>query len=171
MWHDGSVNTLSDFTKTWSLFLNLWPWHHSSIPHLLFVFTVISPVCFQDSFHKFNPNCHNWSACCIFHCLICWINSMVNLSSCLKFDPWVGKIPWRRKCQPTPVFLSGKSLGQRNLAGYSSCGCRVRHDWATEPFLFCFHSDFMYTQHVHTHRHTQIYFSWALGSSYKSNSV
>ena len=35
------------------------------------------------------------------------------------FDPWVGKIPWRRVRQPTPVFLPGKSLGQRNLMGYS----------------------------------------------------
>ena len=34
-------------------------------------------------------------------------------------DPWVGKIPWRRKWQPTPVFLPGKSHGQRSLAGYS----------------------------------------------------
>ena len=30
------------------------------------------------------------------------------------FDPWVGKIPWRRAWQPTPVFLSGESHGQRN---------------------------------------------------------
>ena len=36
------------------------------------------------------------------------------------FDPWVGKIPWRRKWQPTPVFLPEKSHGQRSLAGYSS---------------------------------------------------
>ena len=35
------------------------------------------------------------------------------------FDPWVGKIPWRRNWQPTPVFLPGKSHGQRSLAGYS----------------------------------------------------
>ena len=28
------------------------------------------------------------------------------------FDPWVGKIPWRRKWQPTPVFLPGESHGQ-----------------------------------------------------------
>ena len=34
-------------------------------------------------------------------------------------DPWVGKIPCRRKWLPTPVFLSGKSHGQRSLAGYS----------------------------------------------------
>ena len=35
---------------------------------------------------------------------------------------WVGKIPWRRKWQTTPVFLPGKSLGQRSLAGYSPWG-------------------------------------------------
>ena len=38
------------------------------------------------------------------------------------FDPWVRKIPWRRKWQPTPVFLLGKSHGQRSLAGYSPWG-------------------------------------------------
>ena len=36
------------------------------------------------------------------------------------FDPWVGKIPWRRARQPTPVFLPGECHGQRSLAGYSS---------------------------------------------------
>ena len=36
------------------------------------------------------------------------------------FDSWVKKIPWRRKWQPTPVFLPGKSHEQRSLAGYSS---------------------------------------------------
>ena len=39
-----------------------------------------------------------------------------------KFDPWVRKIPWRRKWQPTPVFLPGESRGQRSLAGYSPWG-------------------------------------------------
>ena len=38
------------------------------------------------------------------------------------FDPWVGKIPWRRAWQPTPVFLPGESHGQRKLAGYSPWG-------------------------------------------------
>ena len=35
------------------------------------------------------------------------------------FDPWAGKISWRRKLQPTPVFLPREFYGQRNLAGYS----------------------------------------------------
>ena len=39
-----------------------------------------------------------------------------------KFDPWIGKIPWRRRWQSTPVFLPEKSHGQRSLAGYSPWG-------------------------------------------------
>ena len=39
------------------------------------------------------------------------------------FDPWVGKIPWRRAWQPTPIFLPGESHGQRSLGGYSPWGC------------------------------------------------
>ena len=35
------------------------------------------------------------------------------------FDPWVGKIPWRRRWQPTPVFLPGEYHGQKHLVGYS----------------------------------------------------
>ena len=35
------------------------------------------------------------------------------------FDPWVRKVPWRRKWQPTPIFLPGKSYGQRSVMGYS----------------------------------------------------
>ena len=38
------------------------------------------------------------------------------------FDPWVGKIPWRREWLPTPVLLPGKSHGQRSLAGDSPRG-------------------------------------------------
>ena len=37
-------------------------------------------------------------------------------------NPWVGKIPWRRAWQPTPVFLPGESHGQRSLAGCSPWG-------------------------------------------------
>ena len=40
----------------------------------------------------------------------------------LEFDPWIGKIPWRGTWQPTPVFLPGKSHGQRSLAGHSPWG-------------------------------------------------
>ena len=59
---------------------------------------------------------------------MCWaplVTLMVRI--CLQcrrpgFDPWVGKIPWRRKWQPILVFLSGEFHGQRSLACYSLCG-------------------------------------------------
>ena len=38
----------------------------------------------------------------------------------LGFDPWIGKVPWRRKWQPTLVFMPGESHGQGSLVGYSS---------------------------------------------------
>ena len=38
------------------------------------------------------------------------------------FGSWDGKIPWRRKWQPTPVFLPGESHGQKSLVGYSPQG-------------------------------------------------
>ena len=54
------------------------------------------------------------------------------------FNPWVRKIPRRRKWRPAPVFLPGKSHGQRNLVGYSLWGSqRVRHNLATEHTRMC----------------------------------
>ena len=54
-----------------------------------------------------------------------WVNRASEVKSiCLQcwrpgFDPWVRKIPWRRKWQPTPVFLPGEPHGRRSLVGYS----------------------------------------------------
>jgi len=54
-----------------------------------------------------------------------WLNSEESTcnagDACEKhrLDPWAKNIPWRRKWQPTPVFLSEKSHGKRNLVGYS----------------------------------------------------
>ena len=48
-----------------------------------------------------------------------------------EFDPWVGKIPWRRKWQPSPVFLPGESHVQRSWPGYNPWGRKERlRDWA-----------------------------------------
>ena len=55
-----------------------------------------------------------------------------------RFDPWVRKIPWRRKWQPTPVFLPRKSQGQRSLVGYS-------------PYS---HKESHMTERLNTHTHT-----------------
>ena len=49
------------------------------------------------------------------------------------FSPWVRKNPWRRKWQPTPVFLSGKFHGERSLMGYSPLGdIKLRYDLVTK---------------------------------------
>ena len=41
------------------------------------------------------------------------------------FNPWIRKFPWRRKLQPTPVFLPGEFQGQRSLLGYSPWGVEI----------------------------------------------
>ena len=68
---------------------------------------------------------------------------LVVKNSCLfrrhRLNPRVGKIPWRRTWQPTPVFLLGESHGQRCLVGYSPWGCKESD--TTEQL----------SMHVHTH--------------------
>ena len=68
------------------------------------------------------------------------VNNCLQCRRCLRleFDPWVGKIPWRRKWQPTLVFLPGKSHGQRSLVGCSPWG---RKESGTAEA----------TEHAHTH--------------------
>ena len=54
------------------------------------------------------------------------------------FSPWVGKIPWNRKWQPTPVSLPGKFHRQRNLAGYSPWGLKelgTPEKWSTHIYI------------------------------------
>ena len=63
------------------------------------------------------------------------------------FDPWVRKIPWRRKWKPTPVLLHGKFNGQRSLAGYSPRGHKE--------------SDTTVKLNTHTHTYTHTH-TWAI---------
>ena len=58
-----------------------------------------------------------------------WLSGKESACQCrrckrCRFDPWVGKIPWRRKWQSAPVLLPGKFHGQRSLAGYSPLGLK-----------------------------------------------
>ena len=75
----------------------------------------------------------------IFHIgLAWWLSSKEFTCQCrrCRFSPWVRKIPWRMKWQPTSIFLPGEYHEQRNLADYSQWGCkRVRHDWAIKQQL------------------------------------
>ena len=71
--------------------------------------------------------CTNYfSLCtCIISGLPRWLSEKGFICQCRRCElsPWVGKIPWRRKWQPTPI-LPEKSLGQRSLAGYSPWGSK-----------------------------------------------
>ena len=63
------------------------------------------------------------------------------------FDPWIGKIPWRRKWQPTPVFLPGEFHGQRSLVGYGPWGHKESDmtEWLTMLLnIFCFYWIFIF---------------------------
>ena len=60
--------------------------------------------------------------------------------------PGIGKVPWRRKWQPTLVFLPGKSHGQRSVAGYSS--------WSHKALSTTERAFVQVRVHAHTHRHT-----------------
>ena len=56
-----------------------------------------------------------------------------------ELDPWVRKIPWRKKWQPTPVFLPGESHGRRSLMGYTVHGiAKSRTRLSDFTFTFTF---------------------------------
>ena len=63
----------------------------------------------------------NWYCCCGLPWWIRWQRICLQCRR-LGFDPWVGKILWRREWQPTPGFMPGEVHGQRSLEGYSPWG-------------------------------------------------
>ena len=96
---------------SWKYNLHSVAWNPFPIDHLPILFLFFQP----------NSNGHN-----DFSNYCCSRSSVVKefAFKCRKrrFNSWVRKIPWRRKWQPTPVFLPGKFHGQRSLAGYSPWG-------------------------------------------------
>ena len=64
------------------------------------------------------------------------------------FDSWVGKIPWRRKWQPTPVFLPVESC-RIDRGAWQATVAKVRHDWARARVHARTHT------HTHTHTHSR----------------
>ena len=92
--------------------------------------SVGAPYAVQQGHQPWSPlhnNSHVWPWKAIFPGSVCdqglprWLNGKESTCQCRRhgFDPWVGKIPWRWKWQPTPVFLPRKSHGQRSMVGYS----------------------------------------------------
>ena len=82
--------------------------------------------------------------------------SDVKESTCMQetwVHPWVGKIPWRRARQPTPVFLSGKSPWTKEPVGLQSMQLqRDRHKWARVRACE--------RMHTHTHARTHTYLAF-----------
>ena len=135
LWH---MSIFPSFVKMNNVSLFVCIYHilliHSSLDDC---FHVLSLGCFHV-FAIMNSDA-TWVLSCVFKTMfsIIWdvylyvrfgaslVAQMVkNLPPCGKsgFNPWVRKILWRRKWQPTPVFLPGKFHGQRSLVGYSSYG-------------------------------------------------
>ena len=99
-----------------------------------------------------------------------------------KFDPWIGKIPWRGKWQPTPVLMPGEFHGPRSLVGYSPWGCKKLEmteginsnksdhecnacnkiqtlQWLTEPDVTATFASF---SHSHSQSHWSPCYSWEI---------
>ena len=100
----------------------------------------INTISFLNVTEKYNSqnrqDCRDWGASLVAQTVKCL---PIMREGRPGFDPWVGKIPWRRKRQPTPVLLPGKSHGWRSLVGYSPRG-RKESD-TTERLHFHFHRD------------------------------
>ena len=92
-----------------------------------------------------------------------WLSGKEPICQCKRhrrhgFDPWVRKMPQRRACQPTPVFLPGKSPWTEEPNGLQSMGLqRVRQDWSNWVCVCmpaCAHTRTRAHTHTHTHTHT-----------------
>ena len=75
-----------------------------------------------------------------------WLRAKESTCQCRghRFDPWVRKIPWRRKWQHALVFLPRKSHGQRSLVGYSPWG----HKESDTTEQLCTHGVFSRFNHI-----------------------
>ena len=90
-----------------------------------------TPFLLKDSSHSSGYNIVTWIKFSHSHPfwasqVAWWVKNppAVQESRRCGFDPWVGKVPWRKAWQPTPVILRGEFHGQRILEGYSPWGHR-----------------------------------------------
>ena len=75
----------------------------------------LKPICFLENFLIRTMYLIQWASQKELAC-------QCRRHSTGRFDPWVWMMPWRQAWQPSPVFLPGKSHGQRSLVGYSRWG-------------------------------------------------
>ena len=108
------------------------PSDNASLPSVLSRSSAHDPALDAGSLLSIHSPLHTTSKsfpliCFRAHIPICDCYSLSGKESTCKckrcrFNPWVGKIPWRRKWQPTPVSLPGESHGQRSLGDYIPWG-------------------------------------------------
>ena len=125
-------------------------WDHQSLP-----------LC-RRPHHTVNK----WTGIYIRDGLPRWLSTIEIAYQCrrCRFHPCTGKIPWRRKCQPTPVFLPGKIPWIEEPDGLQSMGSQtVRYDWMTEhtahkpgSLFLLFFSWFQLTQNTHYHKNVKL---------------
>ena len=79
-----------------------------------------------------------------------WVKNLPQWRRCkrLRFNPWVGEIPWKRAWKPTPVFLPGDSHGQRSGRLQSVLSQRVKHDWSDWAHMHTLFSSVQFSRSV-----------------------
>ena len=120
-----SLSMMMTFLWRWRV-LQPFSWSHSFqktcllAPYtpLFFIFFVTMVISLAQTLNSSHLVSHHKR---VLICLLRWLSGKEPNCQCRRwrFDPWVREIPWRRKWQHTPVFLPGKSHGQRSLAGCS----------------------------------------------------
>ena len=121
-----TITTSKTIDKDSKMFSRIEPTTHT--------FSVVHPMSFRVAFFQLgiNNTCMNCVWLHFFksrvispwaHLVAPWYRICLPCRRC-GFDPQVREIPWRRKWQPTPVFLLGKSCGQRSLGELQSMGSR-----------------------------------------------
>ena len=103
-------------------------WGHSLLPHK-------ENRTIRKGLHSLLTSLANCHACIfIMHRLSICLSGQESVCQCRRpgFHPWVGKIPWRTKGQPSPVFLPREPHGQRRLAGYSPWGSEKCQTWLND---------------------------------------
>ena len=115
---------------SWVVIPFSWPRHQTQISHFVGRFWAAreAPLVTRSQACSLHPQFFFSLISTLLKLLLGFLGGSVVRIHLLMQEMWVqprsGKIPWRRKWQPTPVFLPGKSHGQTSLVGYSPWGCK-----------------------------------------------